>query len=158
MDLGVPEPAEILPAGPPSAGPALLDDGTRRAISIEVDAGTLEDVERRLDEYRQTIAAFFDLRLTGREGAGFLRYERGGFYRPHRDRADVASWPGAAQRRVALIVFLNDEFSGGILRLFDTSTDVVPCTGTLVAFVATTLHEVVPVTAGTRDVIVDWFY
>jgi predicted 2-oxoglutarate/Fe(II)-dependent dioxygenase YbiX len=30
--------------------------------------------------------------------------------------------------------------------------------GTLVAFASDVLHEVLPVTAGIRDVVVDWFY
>lgn len=160
MARGTPEPAEILALSPPEAAPPdsiALDLETRRAISIEVDAGTLDGVERRLDEHRETIAAFFDLPLTRREGAGFLRYGPGGFYRPHRDRADMTSWPGAAERRVALVLFLNDDFAGGTLRLLDTSTDVVPRAGALVAFPAETLHEVLPVSTGTRDVVVDWF-
>jgi predicted 2-oxoglutarate/Fe(II)-dependent dioxygenase YbiX len=36
--------------------------------------------------------------------------------------------------------------------------DVVPVAGTLVAFPSHVLHEVLPVTAGIRDAIVDWFY
>lgn len=159
MDRGIPEPAEILASGPPSAEPALPNPEIRRAVSIEIDPGTLEDVERRLDAQREAIAAFFEVRLDGREGAGFLRYEAGGFYRPHRDRADAASWQGASRRRVALVIFLNDDFAGGTLRLLDDeSIDVVPRAGTLVAFPATALHEVLPVVSGTRDVVVDWFY
>jgi len=159
MDRGTREPAEILAAGAPSARAALRDRQARHAISIDVDAGTLDRTERHLDACREAIGVFFALKLTRREGAGFLRYEPGGFYRPHRDRADVASWPGAAQRRIAIVAFLNDEFSGGTLRLLEEEpSDLVPRTGSLVAFPATALHEVIPVSAGTRDVIVDWFY
>jgi predicted 2-oxoglutarate/Fe(II)-dependent dioxygenase YbiX len=151
MDEGAPEPAEIL------VGHEVASE-VRRAVSIEVDQATIEDVERRLDAYRDAIAGFFDVRLGGREGAGFLRYGPGGFYRPHRDRADAASWPGASRRRIALVIFLNDDFSGGTLRLLeDEPTDVAPRAGTLVAFPATALHEVRPVHSGTRDVVVDWF-
>jgi predicted 2-oxoglutarate/Fe(II)-dependent dioxygenase YbiX len=38
------------------------------------------------------------------------------------------------------------------------SIDLAPVEGTLIAFPATWLHEVLPVTAGVRDAIVDWFY
>jgi predicted 2-oxoglutarate/Fe(II)-dependent dioxygenase YbiX len=52
-------------------------------------------------------------------------------------------------------------FTGGILRLFpdsdDTSIDIVPRRGLLVAFPADTVHEVSPVTSGHRDTVVDWF-
>jgi predicted 2-oxoglutarate/Fe(II)-dependent dioxygenase YbiX len=53
------------------------------------------------------------------------------------------------------------------LRLFDETRDsgeadmatiVRPTEGTIVAFPAATLHEVLPVDAGTRDVVVDWYY
>ena len=74
-----------------------------------------------------------------------------------------------------MVVFLNssrstresDEFSGGELVLFPEALpglpagepiEIVPRQGYLVAFLAATPHEVRPVSAGVRDVIVDWFY
>ena len=60
-----------------------------------------------------------------------------------------------------------DEFSGGELVMFPEVSpgfpagepiEVVPKQGHLVAFLAATPHEVRPVAAGVRDVIVDWFY
>ena len=56
------------------------------------------------------------------------------------------------------MVFLNGDFRGGELALIDARVDIVPREGLLVAFDAGTLHEVLPVGDGTRDVIVDWFY
>lgn len=161
MDAARAESAEIL-------DDAVIDESdARRASSLDVDRHTLEFVERILDSHRDTIAKFFTTSLTAREGAGFMRYQPGDYYRPHRDRARVSSWPAAARRRVAVVVFLNSShdadadggFSGGVLRLLDEPrADTVPREGVLVAFPAETLHEVTPVTAGTRDVIVDWFY
>ena len=162
MDRGIPEDAEL-------ATEAMEQDDTiRRAVSVEIDADTLRQVEARLDARRGTLASFFGIELSDREGAGFLRYRPGGFYAAHRDRADVASWPGAARRAVALVAFLNGsreldargEFSGGVLRLFvdGGAIDLHAQQGQLVAFRADTLHEVTEVVGGTRDVIVDWFY
>jgi predicted 2-oxoglutarate/Fe(II)-dependent dioxygenase YbiX len=141
---------------------------------VEVDAETLADVEQRLDAQRDALAGFFRETLAEREGADFLRYDPGAFYGPHRDYGVVASWPGAARRRVSLVVFLNDgtdasgtpdapkpgAFTGGALRLYmadGAPLDIVPRQGLLVAFSSTTIHEVLPVVAGTRDVIVDWW-
>ena len=162
MDRGKPENAEL------ATDAMAQDDTVRRAVSVDIDAATIGQVEARLDALRGTLATFFGLELSGREGAGFLRYRPGGFYSPHRDRADVASWPGAARRAIALVAFLNGsreidargEFSGGVLRLFgeDKAIDVHARQGQLVAFRADTLHEVTAVVGGTRDVIVDWFY
>jgi predicted 2-oxoglutarate/Fe(II)-dependent dioxygenase YbiX len=162
MDAGVAELAEVLDRR------IERQDAVRRASSIEIDPAAVRDVEARLDAERDAIGAFHGVSLAEREGAGFLRYADGGFYRPHRDRAEVPSWPDAARRRIAVVVFLNGsreagpggDFTGGALRLFagDDQVDVTPRTGLLVAFPADLLHEVTVVRAGTRDAIVDWFY
>lgn len=165
MDAGVPEPAEIL------GETIVANEEVRRASHIEVDPETMTFLEGRLDEAREPIARFFRVALTEREGASILRYGPGGFFKPHRDRASVASWPGASRRRIAIVLFLttsrdfdrSGSFSGGTLRLFSADrtappVDMHPQAATLVAFPATTLHEVTTVHGGTRDAVVDWFY
>jgi SM-20-related protein len=150
MDAGIVEAAEVLSTG--------IDerDDVRRAASIDVDAQILEEVERRLDAELDRVSAFFGTPLTGREGSGFLRYAPGGFYRPHRDRATVDSWPGAARRRVTAVIFLNaGGFSGGVLHIGDYA--ITPEAGMLAAFRAETLHEVTMVSGGVRDTVVDWY-
>ena len=150
MDDGIADAAEVID------GEIEQQGDVRRAASIEVDAHTLAVVERRLDEVRASVGAFFGISVTGREGAGFLRYGPGGFYRPHFDRAEVAAWPGAARRRITAVVFLNSgDFAGGVLRVGDQP--IVPETGMLAAFPADTVHEVTPVRDGVRDTIVDWY-
>ncbi len=160
MDRGGIEPAEILDDD------IAADEEVRRAATIDVDPAALAAIEQRLDTAREEIGRFFGLTLTEREGANFLRYGKGDFYLPHMDRAVVDTWPGAARRQVALVVFLNTsapapgpgQFSGGELCLIEARVNVVPREGMLVAFDAGMLHEVAPVGQGTRDVIVDWFY
>ena len=91
----------------------------RRAETIEVERAVLALVEERLDRYRDRVARHFGLSLTAREGAGFVRYLEGGFYRRHVDRADSAAWPDAARRQVAVVVFLglvNRRRRSGMLR------------------------------------------
>jgi PKHD-type hydroxylase len=154
MDRAAAEPAEIL------AGRIAVDTGVRHAMSVDVDADTVTLIETAIDAERAALASFFDEPPGEREGPGFLRYGPGGFYGPHRDRGSMPSWPGAARRRIAVVIFLNDQFGGGVLRLYgeEGASDIVPREGTLVAFAADTLHEVEPVTEGTRDTVVDWFY
>lgn len=165
MDRGPIEAAEVLGSG------ITTEATVRRASHIEVDDETLAFIEGRLDEVRDTAARFFGVPLTGREGTSVLRYTAGGFFRQHRDRGDVPSWPAAARRRLAVVIFLTTSkesdpsgtFGGGILRLLpddeaDTSIDLHARAGTLVVFPATRLHEVTLVREGVRDAIVDWFF
>ena len=161
MDAGVAESAEVL------EGQIERRDAVRLAASIEIDDLVRADVETRLDAAREAIAMFHGVPLGPREGAGFIRYPVGGFYRSHRDRASVPSWPEAARRCIAVVVFLNSSndtgaggFAGGILRLFvdGSPIEVHPRAGFLIAFPADALHEVTAVRGGTRDAVVDWFY
>ena len=143
----------------------------RRADDIEVPDDVLALVESRLDSYRDAIGLFYTRALHAREGSGFLRYDAGGFYGPHVDRAQVPSWPDAARRAITIVLFLNSsreidpagEFGGGRLRIFPAgpsgpAVDIAPRRGTLVAFPAEMLHEVTIVTSGRRDAVIDWFY
>jgi predicted 2-oxoglutarate/Fe(II)-dependent dioxygenase YbiX len=165
MDRGATEPAEVLGV---EFG---HEPHVRRASTVNVEAETLKLVEKRLDDLRTQLSDRYATRLGAREGASFLRYGEGGFYRPHRDRGVVASWPAAAHRRIALVLFLNsarrvDEsgvFDGGSLLVFSDEPDepaveIHPRAGLLVAFPATHLHEVTTVERGVRDTVVDWFY
>jgi predicted 2-oxoglutarate/Fe(II)-dependent dioxygenase YbiX len=168
MDRGVAEPAEVLDHG------ASLDLEARRATAIEIDLAVAAVVDARLDAARPAIADYYKVVLRRREGSAFLRYGPGGFYGRHRDFAVDAGWQGAAERRVSLVTFLNTadsvssagEFSGGELVIHlpeaagqDPQTCcIAPRQGCLVAFPSDLLHEVQPVTAGVRDVVVDWYY
>ena len=161
MDAGLVETAEVLADG-------IHEDARARAAAIvEPEPGLVRSVETRLGSCRHAVAAL-GIDLGEREGAGFIRYPAGGFYRPHVDRGGGGDWEPAARRAVALVVFLNGsrgcgrdgEFDGGLLRLYfsDGEVDIVPEMGLLVAFPADVLHEVTEVRGGTRDTIVDWYY
>ena len=164
MDQGAADPAEVLEDA------IEHQDHVRRTLSIEVAPATVLLVEDALESLRADLAGRSGLDLGLREGTGFLRYLPGGLYRPHRDRGDLPSWPGASRRQLAVVLFLNsardagdsEGFGGGVLRLYpehaSASIDIVPRAGTLVAFPATMLHEVTRVEDAIRDAIVDWFY
>jgi len=137
-----------------------VDEDIRRTFDVEVEDAVVEDVQRAIDTARAEVAQFFDIPLTVDEGPGFLRYTCGGFYLEHRD---VAPEGGEEfPRRISVVVFLctaGEECEGGSLRLYSPETvDIAPRAGMLVAFPSETPHEVLPVTAGVRDAIVDWLY
>ena len=162
MDVGAVEEAEVLRHG------IHRQSLVRNAALVEPEGRLIEAIEARLDSCRDRVADALGLELGDREGAGFIRYPEGGFYRAHRDRGDDRQWPDAARRAIALVLFLNSsrdasphgDFAGGVLRLLgpDEAVDVLPEAGTLVAFPADVLHEVTEVRGGTRDTVVDWFY
>jgi len=166
MDRGRAEEAEIYFNG------YLVDEDVRRAFDVAVDTTTLRIVERALADVRPEVSRFFGETLSAAEGPGFLRYRTGGFYRAHRDHFDE---PGQEfSRRISLVLFLTDAnrgagaggCEGGSLRLYGVvdpaqetvPLDISPEAGTLIAFRSHVLHEVLPVTDGVRDTIVDWFY
>ena len=163
MDLGASEPAELLDEQ------IEFDQTVRHASIVEVDDATLHALAAQLDSIQPIVARHFGVTLTEREGLGLVRYPSGGFFRRHRDRGEVASWPAAARRQIAVVLFLNSSraidhdgvFTGGVLRLIDddvsATVDLHPQAGTLVAFPATALHEVTPVEGGIRDAAVDWY-
>jgi predicted 2-oxoglutarate/Fe(II)-dependent dioxygenase YbiX len=164
MDAGVAEAAEVLDHR------IELQEDVRRASHVEVDPATLQRLDATLDAHRARIEQFFRLSLPGREGISLLRYGAGGFFKPHRDHGYVDAWPDAGRRRVSLVLFLSTSrdidprgtFSGGALRVYADDArppqDIHPRAGTLVAFLSTTLHEVMPVRDGIRDAVVDWCY
>src|SRR5262245_17447368 len=157
MDVGVREPSEVI-----ENDDLMLVEDVRRASHIEVPPAIFELIDAHVDAHRLAIATFFDWRLDGREGVNLLRYESGGFYKPHVDRADLPARPPAARRAVTVILFLDSSreadpaggFTGGILRLYpegeDAPVEIIPKRGTLVAFPADTPHEVTMVVDGHR--------
>jgi predicted 2-oxoglutarate/Fe(II)-dependent dioxygenase YbiX len=84
----------------------------------------------------------------------------GGFYRVHRDL--ILDRDHEFPRRISVVVFLTTAgvgCEGGALRLHEPEPhDIAPRAGMLVAFPSDVPHEVLPVTAGVRDAVVDWFY
>jgi len=154
MDRARQSPAEIY------AGGFRVDETARRAFDVDVEEALVDEVQRAIELARAEVAQFFDITLSGAEGPGFLRYAPGGFYRVHVDVAPECE--EQFPRRISVVVFLTTagaECEGGSLRLYTPeAVDIVPRAGTFVAFPSETPHEVLPVTAGVRDAIVDWFY
>lgn len=154
MEQGDASPAEIYAQG------FRIDEEARRAFDVEIASDLLDEVRCSIDGIRPQVAHFFGVVLSGDEGPGFLRYRAGGFYRRHRDVGPGLGeeWP----RRISVVMFLTtagEQCEGGALRLYHAPPlDIVPCAGTLVAFPSETAHEVLPVTSGVRDAVVDWFF
>jgi len=80
----------------------------------------------------------------------------GGYFRPHRDNESRDT----EHRRFAMTLNPNTgEYEGGQLRFPEYGPDLYqPARGDAIVFSSTLLHEVVPVTAGKRYVLIGFFF
>jgi peroxiredoxin len=79
----------------------------------------------------------------------------GGYFRPHRDNTA----PPVAHRRFALTIPLNEEYEGGDLRFPEFGDQRFRvAAGDAIVFSCSLLHEVTPVTAGSRYAFISFLY
>jgi peroxiredoxin len=99
----------------------------------------------------------FNYQVTRREDFRIACYDasRGGYFRPHRDNTT----DGTAHRRFAMSLLLNDEYEGGFLRFPEYGGHRYrPSAGGACVFSCSLLHEATDVTAGSRFVLLSFFY
>ena len=84
-------------------------------------------------------------------------YEKGGFYKDH---VDLMYLSAAGIRKLSFSIMLTDpeEYEGGELLLKTHSLPIKTLNkkGTIIFFPSYVLHEVTPVTKGTRKTLVGW--
>jgi SM-20-related protein len=137
-----------------------IHETVRRTTSIHPSTETFTFIHDRLLQQKSALEAHFGESLTDCERPQFLRYQTGDFFVRHQDgNTKQIDFDHLRIRRISIVVFLSDEFSGGTLNFYDqTSTFALAGeTGLLVAFTADTVHEVCPVTSGERYTIISWF-
>jgi len=83
-----------------------------------------------------------------------VRYHPGGRYVEHRD----GPTPGAVQRTISLVCYLNENFEGGETTFTELDVSVKPATGLLIAFPPELMHRAEPVRAGRKYVITAWYH
>jgi SM-20-related protein len=152
-------------------GGEILDETVRRTRSREVPPTVAADLADRLLALMPTLSATFDLPLQHLEAPYWLSYDPGDFFAAH---ADAAAGSYTGRRQVSVVAFLNDQaarpaagqYSGGALSFYGLlpgpqwercGLPLHGATGLLVAFRSQVVHEVLPVTAGTRHTMVTWF-
>ena len=136
----------------------------QQRISHIVDQGEwqarVSELVRRA--YCEEIEPFFDRRLLWFEAPVVLRYESGGYYRPHADsdRWDQESggWKRVLDRHLSLLIYLDNGYGGGQLVFPNYDCRLQPRAGMLIAFPSDHrfLHSVMPVLGGTRHVVASW--
>lgn len=102
--------------------------------------------------------SMFGFDLTYIEDLQFTEYNKGSFYKSHKD----AGFNKNYSRKLSFILQLTDssEYEGGDLVLYDSSISE-PCIadreiGTITLFPSYLVHEVTPITKGKRHSLVGW--
>lgn len=110
------------------------------------------------DKMKKTVAEVHDLEVETIFKIGFhtQKWEPGAYARPHSDNTDEMGNFGAFERsRYASFLYLNDNFSGGILRFVKQGISIDPKSGLLASFSGSfeNMHEVTLLTDGVRYTI-----
>jgi len=84
-----------------------------------------------------------------------LKYQEGGYYKRHVDSGRLI------HREFSVIIMLNDDYDGGSLKFFEQENmikEVTPKAGRIIIWPSNLLypHQAMPVTKGTRFVLVSW--
>src|SRR6266545_7063843 len=153
-------------------GIATVDSRIRRATNIEVDACLRSVVNVGLRSIKVRLDRYFGIETTDIQPTQYLLYRRGDFFRRHRDAARESHFEDLVNRKISVVLFLNDRnttgdhhFEGGDLSFIGrfrngteelTRIDVTPCEGMLIAFPSQLLHEVLRVRRGLRFTAVSW--
>ena len=156
-----------LASSPTTKAPVYIEgaEGTvhetvRKTTSLHPSEPTLNRIHERISTQKSALESHFGETLTDCERPQFLRYVTGDFFVRHQDgNTDDHEFDYFRGRRISIVIFLNDAFSGGALTFYDTTTTFALAgeTGLLVAFQAETVHEVLPVTSGERFTVISWF-
>jgi predicted 2-oxoglutarate/Fe(II)-dependent dioxygenase YbiX len=137
-----------------------IHENIRKTTSLHPSDETISRMWNLLFQQKPLLESHFGESLTDCERPQFLRYEKGDFFVRHQDgNTKQLDFDHLRVRRISIVVFLNDSFSGGALRFHDGATtfDLQGKAGLLVAFRAEVFHEVAPVMSGERFTMITWF-
>jgi hypothetical protein len=161
------EPAQVV-----RAGESLLDQSLRFCFDHHLPDAFKDPVGDRMASYfhahRTELASDADYIY----GPYFMSYEKGSYFRAHRDVANHKNDPPRlAAHRWSLLLYLNGRdpigglpaFSGGALIIYETEPKlrdrrviIVPQPGLLVLFRSSLMHEVAIVLEGKRYAVAGW--
>jgi predicted 2-oxoglutarate/Fe(II)-dependent dioxygenase YbiX len=161
------EPAQII-----RAGESILDQSLRYCFDHHFPDTLKEALSHRMTVYFDEHRTEFDSDADYIYGPYFMSYEKGSYFRAHRDVANHKNDPPRlAAHRWSLLLYLNGRepdaglpaFDGGALIIYETEPKlrdrrvvIVPQPGMLVLFRSCLMHEVAIVLEGTRYAIAGW--
>lgn len=136
----------------------------RRRVTEEVESGQLLPQLCALAQrvYSTVVRKAYNRRIAWFETPMVLRYETGGQYQVHADsdyyNPATDQWVKCMDRDVSLLIYLNQDFTGGSLRFLNFNYEHSPKTGDLIFFPSDHryMHEAQKVQSGVRYAITSW--
>jgi len=147
----------------------------RKTKIIELNKKLDDSIKKILLVTKPEVENHFNLTLSDCQEPQLLKYEVGDFFKRHVDRSDDVNAAGFSKKRlISTVIFLNSQkekpeencFGGGSLLFYglmkssNSENVAIPLHGTqglMVCFNSNLIHEVVPVTHGTRYTLVSWY-
>jgi prolyl 4-hydroxylase len=127
---------------------------TRKSFSHYLEKSE-NDVVRAIEERASDISGFPKSFI---EPVQFLKYEKGGYFRPHRDYFSEDYTNNEYQRYATIFVYLNDDFEGGNTLFPEIGVEVIPKRGRAVLwFNVKENGEVNPLTLHTGTEVTDGY-
>ena len=161
------EPAQVV-----RAGASILDQSLRFCFDHHFPDTFKRPIGDRMAAYFDDHRTAFDSDADYIYGPYFMSYEKGSYFRAHRDVANHKNDPPRlAAHRWSLLLYLNGReptgglpaFDGGALMIYETEPNlrdrrvvIVPEPGMLVLFRSSLMHEVAIVLEGTRYAVAGW--
>lgn len=138
-----------------------VEDPSR--VCYEVKAGVLrKQINDCITKGFRLAAAKAGRSLAWFETPYILRYQPGGFYHRHADNCQVDrpsnTWYRVRDRDLSLLIYLNEDFTGGGLSFINFNYHYRPRTGDLLVFPSDNRyeHQAEVVQSGVRYVIASW--
>lgn len=150
---------------PESSNPIKLDTSIRNAKAVDCTPINTELKELYDNIVKYIINPFYEFSIRDSELPQLLKYDVGGHYVAHVDAYGKWQapdgeifWKKNMDRDLSTVLFLNDDFGGGELWFPDLKVSIKPEPGLLVCFPSSQyfVHQVNPVTKGTRYSMVTW--
>ncbi|MEY4331425.1 MAG: hypothetical protein RLZZ196_163 [Bacteroidota bacterium] len=121
---------------------------------FEISKTLYDSLEKAFDHYANVLYPFAAKNIKSREHSiHLLRYDEGGYLPAHTDH-------GVSSRNLSTVMYLNDDYEGGEIEFRQSNVKIKPEAGSIIFFPSNFLyvHEVYPITKGSRYALPHWFH
>lgn len=111
-------------------------------------------LDKAFDHYSNVLYPFAAKNIKNREESiHLLKYEHGGHLPAHQDQ-------GVSSRVLSSVMYLNDNYEGGEIEFKQSGVSIKPEAGSIIFFPSNFLyvHEVYPITSGSRYSMPHWYH